>query len=149
MAQEKTASENAVFIQRTFKLPRERVFRAWTDAEEMKKWFAPSDDFTIPAAEVDLRVGGKYRIAMKSPDGNMNVAVGTYKEVRPPEKLAFTWTWAEGGMDVGESLVTVEFRERGGETEVSLTHELLPTDEARQAHSEGWNGCLGRLETSL
>ena len=146
MAQGKVGSEAVLSFQRTYAAPRERVFRAWTDPEEIKLWMAPGDDFTIPTAEVDLQIGGKYKIAMKSPDGNLNVVAGTYKEIRPPEKLVFTWTWIEGGMDVGETLVTVEFREQGEKTEVSVTHDLLPTDEARQAHSDGWNGCLGRLE---
>ncbi|MFQ5693404.1 MAG: SRPBCC domain-containing protein [Nitrospinota bacterium] len=113
------------------------------------RWFAPSDDFEIPTAETDLRIDGEYRFAMKSADGTLSVAAGTYREIHPPERLVFTWTWVEGGMDIGETLVTVEFRDRGDETEVSLTHELLPTEEARQAHAEGWNGCLGRLANIL
>lgn len=149
MVQERVGSEAAVILQRTFSAPRERVFRAWTDPDELKKWFGPSDQFTVPTAEVDLRVGGKYRIAMRSPDGNLNVAAGVYREIRPPERLVFTWSWEEGGMDIGETLVTVEFRGAGQSTEVVLTHELLPTDEARKAHGEGWTGCLARLQKIL
>ena len=149
MAAGKTGTENALTFQRTYAAPRERVFQAWTDPEALKQWFGPHDDFDIPTAEVDPRVGGKYRFVLVSPDGNKNIAGGTYKEVQPNEKLVFTFTWEEGGMDIGETLVTVEFRDKGDQTEVSLTHELLPTEEARQAHSDGWNGTMTRLEKYL
>jgi uncharacterized protein YndB with AHSA1/START domain len=145
----KVGTENAISFQRTYAAPRERVFQAWTDPEALKQWFGPHDDYKIPTVEVDVRVGGKYRFVLVSPDGNNNTVVGTYKEIQPNEKLVFTFTWEEGGMDIGETLVTVEFRDKGNQTEVSLTHELLPTEEARQAHSEGWTGTLTRLESFL
>ena len=66
----------------------------------------------------------------------MHVAAGEYKEVRPPERLVYTWTWAEGGMEIVETLVTVDLREREGGTEVSLIHERLPTKETRRAHAD-------------
>ena len=136
-------------ITRTFPAPRERVFRAWTDPAALKKWFAPGDDYATPIAEVDLRVGGRYRIQMRSPKGNLHTVAGVYREVTPPEKLVFTWSWQEGGMDVGETLVTVEFRDRGNSTELILTHERFPTAETRDEHRKGWTGCLDRLPQAL
>ncbi len=145
MATGNIGSADAVTFQRTFSAPREKVFEAWTDPEALKQWFGPHDDFQIPSVEVDAKVGGKYRFVLISPDGNNNTVAGTYREVVPGEKLVFTWSWVEGGMDIGETLVTVEFREDGEQTEVSITHEQLPNEEARQAHSDGWNGTLARL----
>jgi len=133
----------------TLKAAREKVFRAWTDPAALKKWFAPGDDYATPIAEVDLRVGGRYRIQIRSPQGKLHTVVGAYREVKPPEKLVFTWSWQEGGMDVGETLVTVEFRDRGNSTELILTHELFPTAETRDEHTKGWTGCLDRLPTAL
>ena len=149
MAPGKVGTETAIHFQRTYAAPRERVYQAWLEPEALKQWFGPHEDFTIPTVEVDARVGGKYRFVLVSPEGNRNTAAGTYKEILPNEKLVFTWSWIEGGMDIGETLVTVEFRDKGNQTEVSLTHELLPTEESRQAHSEGWTGTLMRLDGFL
>jgi uncharacterized protein YndB with AHSA1/START domain len=107
----------------------------------------------VPLAEVDLRVGGTYRIQMKAPDGELHTVGGVYREVAAPEKLVFTWAWEAGGgcgdsenEQPAETLVTVEFREKGQSTEVILTHELFPNTESRDKHDEGWSGCLARLE---
>lgn len=149
MTTQETRSEITLNLTRTYSAPREEVFRAWTEPEALKRWFAPSDEFSTPIAEVDLRVGGAYRIGMKPPDQeDMFIVVGTYREVQPPERLVFTWSW-EQGMDVGETLVTVEFHDREGSTEVVLTHELFPNEQARDKHNEGWSGCLERLEKIL
>ena len=144
MANTNPTAETTLQIKRTFTAPREKVFGALTQPEALKKWCAPSDEFSVPAAEVDLRVGGKYRIAMKAPNGNLHVAIGTYREILSPRKLVFTWTWE--GSDMPETLVTLEFHDRGASTELVLTHELFPNMEQRDKHNQGWAGCLGRLE---
>jgi uncharacterized protein YndB with AHSA1/START domain len=131
-------------LTRTFKVPRERVFRAWTDPAELRQWFRADPAFTVSIAEVDLQVGGRYRLAMQPPEGDAYVMGGTYREVTPPERLVFTWTW-EGDDDNPETLVTLEFRDRGGETEVVLTHSGFASEEQRGNHEDGWNGCLDQL----
>ena len=149
MTIQETRSKITLDLTRTFDTPREEVFRAWTEPEALKQWFAPSDAFSTPVAEVDLRVGGNYRIGMKPPDkDDLYIVGGTYQEIQPPEKLVFTLSW-EQGVDVGETLVTVEFRDLGDSTEVVLSHERFPTEESRDKHAEGWNGCLERLEKIL
>lgn len=90
MAGKTTTQETTLQIKRTFAAPREKVFQAWTDPAALKRWFGPSDDFSTPVAEVDLRVGGRYRIHMKSPDGQPHTVHGVYREVTPPAKLVFT-----------------------------------------------------------
>jgi uncharacterized protein YndB with AHSA1/START domain len=147
MATLNPTTETRLQIKRTFSAPREKVFHAWTQPEALKKWCAPSEEFSIPTAEVDLRVGGKYRIAMKAPDGSLYVAVGTYREISPSHKLVFTWSWEDGRMP--ETLVTLEFHDRSGATELVLTHELFPGSEERNRHEQGWMGCLGRLAKLL
>ena len=145
-----TRPETSLQIRRTFPAPRERVFRAWTQPEELKKWWGIADGFSAPIAEVDLRVGGNYRLGMKPPDGDTPyVCGGTFRELRPPEKLVYTWSWEPPGNDIGETLVTVEFLDRGGSTEVVLTHELFPNQEARDQHSQGWAGALDQLAKLL
>lgn len=137
----------ALTLRRTFQASRERVFRAWTTPEEIKQWKGPGDRST-PLVEVDLRVGGAYRVHMRSPDGTEARLVGVYREIDPPKKLVYTWTW-ETSPDMGETLVTVEFLERGRATEVVLKHELFPADEARDLHAHGWNGSLDKLAKIL
>lgn len=150
MAAKASPKEETLNLRRTFQSPRQEVFRAWTEPKALKRWFYPTGDFSTPLAEVDLRVGGSYRIGIKPPDrDDLFIVSGTYQEVTPPERLVFTWSWEGTEMDVRDTLVTVEFVERGGDTEVVLTHELLPTKEARDEHEWGWNGCLTRLAEVL
>lgn len=133
-------------LRRTFRAPRERVFRAWTSPEELKRWHAPPPS-TTPLVELDLRVGGKYRIHMRAPDGAEHHAVGVYREIDPPKKLVFTWSW-EGG-DMNDTLVTVEFLDRGATTELVLTHELFPNDDVSAKHEAGWSAALDKLAQVL
>jgi uncharacterized protein YndB with AHSA1/START domain len=114
----------------------------------MTHWFARNEE--MPPArvkEIDARPGGKYVVEVDSPDGKTYCMQGTYREVQPPERLAFTW-WYEQA-DFESSQVTVEFFAAGPDaTEVVLTHELLP-DKAREPHREGWEECFDMLERAL
>ena len=149
MEQTTTASRPVtVEISRTFASPRERVFRAWTDPKELECWFSPSPDFTIVVPKLELRAGGSYVVEMHHKAGNVHRVEGTYREVSPPEKLSFTWQWADNEA-AGKSVVSVYFRDLGNTTEVRLTHELLPSDEQREKHIHGWNGCFAQLKSYL
>jgi len=144
MSPASSARVTKLFLKRSLEAPREEVFQAWTDPDEIKKWFAPGPAF-VPEASVELRVGGRYRIAMRDETNNSShVATGVYREIKPPERLVFTWSW-EGDPQSGEMLVTVELREQGKGTELVLTHELFTTVESKQRHEEGWIGCLDKL----
>ena len=162
MTQTEAVSETALRITRKLAAPRELVFKAWTEPEFLLKWWAAHPDFTTPIAEVDLRVGGKYRLGMLPPGQDQpHVIGGIYREVSPPEKLVYTWVWEpqipetqirsgsgpEGLVAPGETLVTVEFHDVNGQTEVVLTHQFFADQEMRDKHSQGWNGCLEQLAT--
>ena len=140
-------SGQAVEVRRTIAAKRERVFAAWTRAEEMKRWSGPGP-MTVPICEVDLRVGGRYRLQMRAPDGATHTAFGSYREIDPPKRLVYTWSWEENPA-VRDSVVTVEFIDRGNSTEVVLRHEGLPTEKERTDHENGWTGALDRLVTLL
>jgi uncharacterized protein YndB with AHSA1/START domain len=135
-----------IFIQlnRVFPAPRERVFRAWTEPELLKQWWAPKGA-TTPVVEIDLQVGGRYRFGLQFPEEEILYISGVYRQVDPPEKLVFTWQWEQPDMDFGESQVTVEFHERGQNTEVFLRHESFPNETVRDRHQAGWGEFLDRF----
>lgn len=148
MAKEQLSPATTLKVRRTFQAPRERVFRAWTDPIELARWFAPSDEYSTLVPLLELQVGGKFRVEMHHKDGNVHRVSGTYREIKPPEKIVFTWLWDhEPGTD--ESLVTVEFHDLGPSTEILLTHENLTNVEQRDKHEHGWNGCIDRLGNYL
>ena len=144
MATDIPITETTLIIRRTVNAPRAKVFEAWTTPEQLKQWFAPNDTFLVPIAAVDLKVGGTYRIGMRPPDREtLHTATGVYREIKPPEKLVFTWSWE--GEEPMDTLVTVEFRDLGNVTEIMLKHENFRDMETRNKHSEGWTGCLEQL----
>ena len=104
---------------------------------------------SVPSAEVDLRVGGRYRIAMRSPIRSEVGVVGTYHEIEPPARLVYTLAWERGGWRSREMLVTVEFMDREGQTEIVLTHENMSNDASRRFHRAGWRWGFKRLRTML
>jgi uncharacterized protein YndB with AHSA1/START domain len=135
-------------LRRTIRTSREKAFQAWTNPEQLKKWFAVSEGFTTPIAEVDLQVGGRYRLGMKAPGDNPILIVGgVYREIILFEKLVFTWQWETTDPNEPETLVTVEFFAQDGVTEIALKHELFTDLAQRDKHGEGWAGCFDHLES--
>ena len=123
----------------------EEVFDAWTDADSLREWMCPGASH-VSALEVDPRVGGRFRIVMSDEAGSTE-HTGEYRELRRPERLAFTWI-SEHTLG-RETLVTVVLRAVGDETELTLTHEQLPNDEARRGHELGWTGIVDKLAAYL
>ncbi len=139
----------AVVVKRTFAAPREKVFEAWVNPRLLALWFARCKNSPlVNVLEADARVGGRYRIEVTDDKGKLYRGHGTYREVRRPERLAFTWSWDHD--DYNDSLVTVDFRalDKGDFTEVTLTHEALP-DRAKEDHRKGWEECYDMLEEAL
>jgi uncharacterized protein YndB with AHSA1/START domain len=138
-------------LTRVVPAPREAVFRAWTEPEALRRWWVPFEGMSVPAAEVDLRPGGRYRLTLRNSKGEEFHLTGVYREVRPPERLVYTWRWegtARAERD-GETLVTVDFEASGPSTLLHLTHELFPDEDARHGHGVGWGGVLDRLVAML
>jgi uncharacterized protein YndB with AHSA1/START domain len=147
MASTKTQERPALSIVRKFDSTTAKVWRAITEPEMLKKWMAPSDAFSVPVAEIDLRVGGRYRIVMNAPDGEVHDVSGVYREIVANRKLVYTWAWKT--TPERESIVTIELKASGNGTELTLRHEQFADEEARNHHEQGWNGCLARLEKAL
>jgi len=133
-------------ITRDLKAPRERVFAAWTDVRLSSVWWVPKD-CALLTCEMDVRVGGTWRRRMRVGDGSVITKYGVYREVTPPERLAFTYNtdYANGTIDP-ETLVTVDLAERpDGRTRLTLTHSGFWDEASRVSHTGGWGGALDRL----
>jgi uncharacterized protein YndB with AHSA1/START domain len=143
----------ALEVEHRFAAPRDQVFDAWTNPEVLKRWWRASDGWGTPLAEVDPREGGSYRLSMKTDQGEVHTVFGEYREVTPPERLAFTWTWEEGPGPVmagsENTLVVVEFEEDGDGTLVRLTHSGFANEELKGMHEHGWEGVLASLERNV
>ena len=140
--------EQVLRIRRTFDAPAERVFRAWTSEEVLRRWLHGMRGWETPTAEVDLRVGGKIRIVMRDPsDGAQAGATGEYRLIEPPHRLVFTWVWDD--QPERPQLIELEFAERDGATTVLMTNSSILGDDRRETQRRGWNVCLDNLERVL
>ncbi len=129
---------------RTIRASAVRLFDAWTQPDQLCAWWGPRP-VTCSGAEVDLRVGGRYRIANAMPDGKTFLIEGEFQVVDPPHRLVYTW---RAGADQS-SRVTVRFEPRGELTEVIVVHDQIPSEGMRDAHQGGWDGCLDSLQNYL
>ena len=133
---------------RAYPVAPEKVWRAWTDAQALKKWWGPGPGEPVAVAELDVRVGGRFRIVFGGPQGTAHEVQGTYQEVVPNRKLVFTWTWPNSTPE-RESVVTIVFRAADGGTELDFRHEQLFDEKVRDDHKRGWTGSLDKLEKFL
>ncbi len=140
------AGQASLTLKRRLAARPETVFAAWTEPQRMLRWFAPAEIETVHA-ETDVRVGGRFRVLMRAADGEEHDVSGVYREVVPNEKLVFTWAWRT--LPERESLVTVGLRRDGDATVLTLTHEQLFDEAARDDHRAGWSGALDKLEQAV
>ncbi len=131
-------------LRKTVRASRARVFRLWTDPAELPRWFS-APGHGLASVEVDLRVGGTYRFGMrKLPNGEPFYVSGEYRELDPPSRIVFTWTW-DNPNDAQNTLVTIDLIEVAGGTEVRLTHELFSEEKQAESHTAGWTVILDCL----
>ncbi len=154
-------------LERTFDAPRDRVFRAWTSAEDLSRWFGPKG-FTMLRCEMDLRPGGVFHYGMTSPQGQVMWGKWVFREVTPPERIVFVASFSDELAGIvrhpmaptwpAEVLSTVEFSEPSpGRT--TLTMRALPInanaeeralfENAFEGMTAGWGGTLAQLEAFL
>jgi uncharacterized protein YndB with AHSA1/START domain len=133
-------------VRRTIHATPEQLFEAWTESGHLKKWWGPRP-VTCLDAEIDLRVGGVYRIANQFPDGRVLLIFGEFEVVDPPRKLVYTWRIDPQSQ--ASERVAVAFEPQGDATEVIVVHERIPDLATRDRHQLGWEGCLDRLANYL
>ena len=141
--QSRPGTKPSLTLKRRLNAAPAKVFAAWTDPEKLKRWFAPGESQTI-LAEADPRVGGRYRIVARTPDGEEHDVSGIYREVAPNAKLVFTWAWRS--TPERESLVTLTFKPDGDGCMFTLLHEQFFDEAARDRHNTGWTSALDKLE---
>jgi len=131
-------------LRRHYPVAPEKVWRAWTDPQALRAWFGPEEIVSVPVAEVDLRVGGRFRVAMLAADGETHDVSGVYQELVPNRKLVFSWAWRS--TPERESRVTVLIEPDGNGCELVLRHEQFFDEAAREGHSHGWTGSFVKLD---
>jgi uncharacterized protein YndB with AHSA1/START domain len=125
----------------------EKVYAAWTDPQKITRWFGRADATAGSfRADIDARIGGHFRVSFSAKDEYYQVG-GIYREVVPNRRLVFSWAWHS--TPERESLVTVQLEPDGDGTLLTLHHEQLFDDAARDGHQRGWTGALDKLEASL
>lgn len=129
-----------------------KVYAAWTDPAIIAQWYGP-EGFSNTIHEMDVRPGGKYRLTMTSPDGGKSPLRGSFRELKKPEKIVFTWQWEGDGtpdnMGSQETVVTVIIRAAGKGSEMTMTHEGFATAEQAANHNMGWTSSFSKIEKVL
>ena len=135
-----------VQLSRRFGIDPEGMFELWTEPAHMRRWLHPTAEWSTPIVEVDVRLGGSYRLGFVSPEGESSFVIGRYLEIEAGRKLVYTWGWEPPDPHAGiETVVTVEFAPVDEGTEVTVTHEKFPEGEPRERHDEGWRGTFDQL----
>ena len=149
VALNKTDEGQTLTMTRRFAAPRDRVYAAWADGDQVARWFGPAS-VNCEIHNWDARPGGAYSLTMHHADGDKTLLSGVFQEIAPPERLVYTWIWGgTGGMAGLETLVTVEFEDAGDETVLHLSHSLLPDEDWAEKHSMGWGSSFDSLDAAL
>lgn len=153
------AATDVVQCKHHYKHAIETVFAAWSNPEMLGQWFGPHSH-KCKVEQYEFKEGGQYRIRMipleadnacseeaGGEPGGDSICVGQFIKIDAPHSIVMSFTWTEG--DMGDTLLTIEFNDNNGETDIVLTHEKIPTEDLRTAHTGGWIGTLECLEEYL
>jgi uncharacterized protein YndB with AHSA1/START domain len=136
-------------VTRVVAAPPEVVFAMHTDPLQLARWWGP-DGFVVPSVELDLRVGGRYRIEMRPPDGDHFFLTGEFIEIDAPSHLAYTFVWEPPDPDDQRTIAALSFREVApGVTDVVVSHGPFATEQRRALHEQGWTETLERLRAAI
>ncbi len=147
-----TPATDTIHISRIFNAPRELVYRAWTEPEMLVHWFGCAA-FSTKSATADARVGGAWRVVMRSPEGEDFPAYGTFEELTPVERIVLTHQWEKQVAGVNPphlgTRVTVELIEEGAGTRLEFRQTGLATIASRDSHIGGWCDSMDALVAHL
>lgn len=141
-------SPHEITLTRLLRAPRELVFRAWTDPAHLVRWWGPHG-FSVQSCEAEVHVGGRWRICIRSPEGEDFWMHGRYHEISAPERLVLSFMWDKDGKPRVDMHITVTLQEEDGQTRLTF-HESGFADMAmRDLDNGGWTQCLERLDDYL
>lgn len=148
-------------VTRVFDAPRDAVWKAWTEAAQVRQWWGPTKH-SVPECRIDLRVGGRYLLCERAADGSMLWVTGIFREVVPPDRLVNTLSFADSEGNIVppshyrlhpglpmESLITVTFEARGDRTTVTVRQAGLLSEQISQGVNGGWNEAFDKLAAVL
>jgi uncharacterized protein YndB with AHSA1/START domain len=139
------SADRELVITRIFDAPRSLVFKAWTAPEHLMRWWGPHG-FRVLSCEIDLRVGGAWRLSMRSPAGVVDRQQGVFREIVEPERLVFTYAFEDESGHAGhQTIVTVSFAEVGSKTRLTVHQALFETVTVCDDHVRGWGEALDHL----
>ena len=146
-------AEQSMLMTRVFNAPRALVFKAWTDPQQLKRWWGPKG-FTNPVCDADARPGGALLIHMRGPDGTVHVMTGVYEEVIEPERLVFVSSALDqNGQPLFETRNTITFADEGAKTKLTVhatVSKIRPEAARALAGMEiGWSMTLDRLDQEV
>jgi uncharacterized protein YndB with AHSA1/START domain len=147
MAQSPLEEKPSLSITRHYPVAPEKVWRAWTDPQALSRWFGPGEPDSVTRAELDVRAGGRYRIAFHTLDGEQHEVSGNYQDVVENRRLSFTWAWKSTPERI--SLVTIDLRPTAQGCELNFRHERFFDQQARDNHERGWTGTFTKLDEFL
>lgn len=148
MDETRLAERPSLTLTRFYPVRPEKVWRAWTDPQALASWFGPGGPQPVAAAELDVRVGGRYRVLFGGLNGREHEVRGVYRDVVPNRRLVFTWTWPRTTPE-RESLIAIELVRAGRGTELFFTHAQHFDETVRDNHLQGWSETFVKLEAFL
>jgi len=143
---QKANEQRRLVIKRVIFSTPERIFDAWTQPQLLTQWWGPKN-VTCPSTEIDLRVGGRYRIANQMPDGSTVWITGVFEEIDRPIKLVYSWSTSSQKQP--SERVSIFLQSQEDATQVTIVHENIPTQQLVISHSAGWDGCLDGLASFI
>jgi uncharacterized protein YndB with AHSA1/START domain len=141
-------NNNCAIVERTLSASPKQVFEAFTNPASLAKWWGMKDSCIIHC-ETDVKVGGKWRIGMRSSEGQESWVHGFYREIVPSSQLVFTWIWESPNSSTPAMLVTITFVGEDRQTNIRIIHEMLMTEKSRLMHARGWNDSLDALSNLM
>ncbi len=139
-------AQHTLVVERHLEAPIAKVFDAFADVAKFAQWFGPSPRVPLEIFDYEFEPGGRYRICFHGESGSKDIVGGTYVSITAPTQIVFTWQWEAPHTYEGlQTLVTVDLTEKDGTTHLVLTHEKLPSTEAKANHDMGWSGALDQL----
>jgi uncharacterized protein YndB with AHSA1/START domain len=143
MSSTKTETET-LEVRRTIKASAKRLFELWTNPEKISVWFGGGCSSSVKMVQ-NLKLNGEYSIEAIKEDGLLTVMSGKYIEIVPNEKLVYTWTNTSKEFPAVDTIVSVEFLEKGESTEIVLRHSNFTVEASRERHAMGWGMSLDKL----